>query len=133
MQRATPSDHLKKEMEYSVFQPRSAAADAGWARYLFSELSNFAHGRPTHSEGALWEGSTGPVFVPASFGRVYAHYLDTCALLYVLAKLGRPEMTTPPECQWIFKSRNVHPSLVSVCCFEYLWGKGDEIEKKQDA
>jgi hypothetical protein len=117
-------DYLRQEMDFSVFQQRTPHTDAGWARYLFSELSNFAHGRPTHSEGALWEGSNGPVFVPASFGRIYAHFLDTCALLYVLAKLGRPAMKAPAASHWIFNSRNVRPSLVSVCSFECLWGKG---------
>jgi hypothetical protein len=118
-------EHLKKKMNYSIFQQRRSGTDAGLARYLFSELSNFAHGRPTHSEGILWEGSNGPIFVPRSFGRVYAHFLDVCCLFYVLAKLGRPEMAVPSASHWIFKSRNVHPSQVSIYCFEYLWDKED--------
>lgn len=117
-------DYLSKEMQYSIFKQRNKKTDPGWARALFSELSNFVHGRPTYSEGDLWEGSNGPIFISASFGRIYAHYLDVCALFYTLAKLCRPEMTLPSESHWLFKSRNIHPSKVSVYCFEYLWGKG---------
>jgi hypothetical protein len=119
-------DFLKKEMKYTIFQQgnKNKKIDAGWARDLFSELSNFVHGRPPYSEGALWEGSNGPVFIRSSFGRVYAHYLDVCALFYVLVKLCRSEIPLPSESHWLFKSRNIHPSKVSVYCFEYLWGRG---------
>ena len=115
--------YLDVQMNYSIFRQKTPNADPGWARNLYSELSNFAHNRPTHSEGSLWEGSNGPVFVPASFGRVYAYYLDVCALLYVLAKICRPQMKAPDAAKWVFVSNHIRPSQVAIHAFEYVWGR----------
>jgi len=119
----TLEDYLRREMDYSVFQQRQPGKESGWARRLFDELSNFAHARPSHSEGALWEGSNGPVFIPRSFSHVCAHYLDTCCLFFVLAKLCRPKMPAPSTARWLFRSRNILPSKVAVYCFEHLYEK----------
>ncbi|MGA3086200.1 MAG: hypothetical protein ABSE95_15620 [Thermodesulfobacteriota bacterium] len=123
--------HLEREMQYSIFRQRQQGSDPGWARWLFGELSNYAHARPTHSEGSLWEGSNGPIFVPSSFRRTYAHYLDVCALLYLGAKLCRPHMKFPEPAKWLFHSHKIRPSLVSVRCFEYLLNETNKSEKEE--
>jgi hypothetical protein len=112
--------HLEKEMHYSIFRQHQQGIEPGWARNLFGELSKYAHAYPTHSEGSLWDGSNGPIFVPSSFERIYAHFLDVCALLYVGAKLCRPRLRFPGPSKWLFQSPRIRPSLVWVCCFEYL-------------
>jgi hypothetical protein len=114
--------YLKTKMKYSIFHQKTSTNNPGWARALYGELSNSAHDRPTHSEGSFWEGSNGPIFVPDSFGRIYAHYLDVCGLLYVLAKLSRPNLVLPTPSKWLFDSRNVRPSKVVAFSFEFLWG-----------
>jgi hypothetical protein len=114
--------HLHSRMKYSIFNQKTSNVDPGWARFLYSELSDYSHSRPTHSEGALWEGSNGPVFVPKSFGRVYAYYVSVCALLYVLVKICRPYMKLPEATKWLFKSKHVTPAQVAVESFEYVWG-----------
>lgn len=120
--------HLDKELQYSIFRQRREGIDAGWARELFGELSKYTHAYPTHSEGSLWDGSNGPIFVPSSFRRIYIHYLDVCALLYVGAKLCRPHLVVPEPSKWLFHSPSIRPSRVCVCCFEYLW---DEKRKER--
>lgn len=113
--------HVKKETKHSIFSKPQKGSDAGWARRLFGDLSNYAHARPTHSDGSLREASNGPIFVPSSFLRIYKHYLDVCALLYVGAKLCRPDMDVPASSKWLFQSPAIRSSPFSVCCFEYLW------------
>lgn len=121
--------HLEKEMKYSIFRQRQQGVEPGWARWLFGELSKYTHANPTHSEGSLWEGSNGPIFIHSSFRRIYAHYLDVCALLYVGGKLCRPYLKVPGPSKWLSQSPKIHPSLVSVCCFEYLWDDKIKLEK----
>jgi hypothetical protein len=106
----------------AIFQQKSIDKDPGWARRLYSELSNFSHSRPTHSEGSMWEGSNGPIFVPQSFGRVVAHYIDVCALLYVLVKVCRPNMQLPKESKWLFALEHVMPSQIGAEAFRNVWG-----------
>jgi len=73
-------EYLQQQMHYSLFKQKSPVNPEGsWARRLFSELSDFAHSSPTYSTASLWEGSNGPIYVPLSFRKVFAFYLDTTA------------------------------------------------------
>jgi hypothetical protein len=113
---------LTRAIDYTIFQQKAANVSPGWARFLYSELSNFAHSRPTHSEGSMWQGSNGPVFVSNSFGRVVALYIDVCALLYVLAKICRPRMKLPNEARWLFELEHVRTSQIAREAFKIVWG-----------
>lgn len=118
-------NHLGKQMNYSLFGSKSSdnPKGEGWARKLFSNLSNFAHSRPTHSSGIMWEGSNGPIYVPGSFRRIYALYLDTMALGFVLVKLSRPAFKLPDSARYLFSSSQVKPSKVAINSYRFLWGK----------
>jgi len=122
-------EYLQQQMHYSIFRQKSYVnPEGGWARRLFSELSDFAHSKPTRSTASLWEGSNGPIYVSSSFRKVYALYLDTTALGYVLIKLARPTFDLPRHViKCIFESPNVKPSKVAVYSYKYLWG-GHNIE-----
>jgi len=114
-------DYIKSKMDYSIFGQKARSKPGGWARKLYSELSDFAHSRPTHSSAIMWEGSNGPIYVPASFGKVYALYLDTVALGYVLVKLARPSFGLLEATRYLFRSPHVLPSKVAVYAYECLW------------
>jgi hypothetical protein len=116
-------DYLKTQTGYSMFGQKSPGKPEGWARKLYSELSGFAHSRPTHSSAIMWEGSNGPIYVPSSFGRVYALYLDTMALGYILIKIARPAFKLPQAARHLFQSSQVFPSKVAVYSYEFLWNK----------
>jgi len=115
--------YLQEQMHYSIFKQKSNSnPEGGWARKLFSELSDFAHSRPTHSSASLWEGSNGPIYVPLSFGKIYTLYLDTTVLGYVLIKLARPSFELPRSVlKYIFSSPTVKPSKVAVYSCRYFW------------
>jgi len=115
-------DYISLKMGYSIFGQKAAGEPGGWARRLHSELSDFVHSLPTHSSGSMWEGSNGPIYVPRSFGKVYALYLDTMALGYVLVKLARPSFELPEAATYLFRSPQALPSNVAVYAYEFLWG-----------
>ncbi len=116
-------DMLKEKMQYSIFAQKNTQTGPGWARTLFSKLSNFAHANPVHSDASLWEGSNGPIFISESFGKICALYLDTCALIYVLAKICRRDLDLKHAVRWLFGSKKIKPSKVAYFSFSYLWGK----------
>ncbi|MFQ5886142.1 MAG: hypothetical protein ACE5II_02785 [Anaerolineae bacterium] len=116
-------EYIKSKMNYSIFGQRSPGKPGGWARKLHSELSDFVHSLPTHSSGSMWEGSNGPIYVPPSFGKVYALYLDTVALAYALVKLARPSFKLPGVAKHLFHIKQVRPSKVAVYTYEFLFGK----------
>jgi hypothetical protein len=111
-------DHIGSRLDFSMFAKKPKNS---WAGGLFRKLSDFVHSRPTRSAGIMWEGSNGPIYVTKSFGEIYALYLDTAALSYVLVKLARPKFGLPKAVKYIFGSRKVRPSKVATYAFEFLW------------
>lgn len=114
-------EYLNSEMDYSVFGQKSGEKQGGWARKLYSELSDFAHSRPTHAAVVMWQGSNGPIYVTSSFMRVFALYMDTMALSYALVKLVRPEFKCPRTTNYFFTSKYIRPSKVAVLTYRFLW------------
>jgi len=113
-------DYINSKMDYSIFAKKPHENES-WARNLYSKLSHFAHSRPTHSAVVMWEGSNGPIYVTNSFGRIYALYLDTMSLSYVLVKLARPTLKLPRVTRHLFRSPKVRPSKVALYAFQHLW------------
>jgi len=77
----------------SLFQQKTASNNGGFARRLFSELSQFTHGGPEFSNADLWEGSNGPIFVPKSFKRWSVTFSKAYTLCVLEAKLAKPTIT----------------------------------------
>ena len=121
-QTRTLNDFLKSKVGFSIFNQKSANKPEGWARKLHSELSNFVHSRSTHSLGMMWEGSNGPIYVPESFGKVYALCLDTMALAYVLLIMKLNLIRNSHLPTYLFQSPKVRPSQVAVYSYEFFWG-----------
>lgn len=118
------NDYLYSKMKGTVFEPKNSRYESypgGWARRLYYELSNFVHSKTTYSSVDMWDGSTGPIYIRKSFGRISALYCDTLALIYVLIKLSRPEFSLPAETRCIFKFPNIKPSKIAVYTYQYLW------------
>jgi hypothetical protein len=77
----------------NLFQQKSPKKKAGLARRLFSELSQFTHGGPAFTNGDLWDGSNGPIFVPKAFEKWSVTFAKTYALGVLEAKLAQPKIT----------------------------------------
>lgn len=114
---------IESKMGYSIFAQKRAEKEEGWIRNIYSQLSEFAHARPAVSLARMWEGSNGPVYVPSSFGRVFALYLQTVAVSWILLKLARPKFNLPTSAKHLFHSKTVRPSKVAMHSYEFLWGR----------
>ena len=125
------NDFLYKKMNDTLFDQKNSryqGYSGGWARKLYSELSNFVHAKPSYSHVATWDGSTGPIYVKHSFGKLSALYCDTMALTYVMIKLARPDFNLPNQTEYIFQFPKIKPSKLSVYTYKYLWE--DEFPEK---
>ena len=114
---------VKSKMDYTIFGQKQTGKEEGWARKTYSRLSEFTHARPTATMARMWGGSNGPVYVSFSFGTVYALYLETAAISWVLLKLARPKFELPPTASHLFHSKNVRSAKVAIYSYEFLWGR----------
>src|SRR5208283_657717 len=99
--------HLQSLHKQTLFQQKSTKRIPGWIRFVFGELSEFSHTRPSHSDATMWDGSNGPVFVPGSFRRIFSMYVNAAFAMFVLAKIARPSINVPPSSKWIFNSERI--------------------------
>jgi hypothetical protein len=83
---------LKKAVGDELFRQRTPSQNGGFARRLFSELSNFTHGGPAFTNADIWQ-SNGPIFVPQAFETWASIFVKTCALGVLKAKLAQPTIT----------------------------------------
>ncbi len=117
-------DYLKTKLNFSIFEQKSNNNPGGWTRRLHSKLSDSVHSLPTYSSATKWEGSNGPIYVPKSFMEVYALYLETMAIGYVLVKLARLDFELSQITQDFFFQAfrdRVLPSKVAVLSYIFLW------------
>jgi len=116
------SEYLKSKIGSAIFEKKTLSDPGGWARRLYSRLSEFAHAKGGKTSAAMWEGSNGPIYVSKSFGETYALYLDTMALSFALVKLARPSFILPGAAKNLLANPpDVRPSKVSVYTFEFLY------------
>lgn len=85
--------HLIAMTGDNLFQHKKRKKRAGFARRLFSELSQFTHGGPAFTNADLWDGSNGPIFVPKAFEKWSATFARAYALGVLQAKLAQPKIT----------------------------------------
>ncbi len=73
----------------------------GIVEQLYRSLCDFAHSKPSASDGVMWEG-TGPVYNNNAIRLTASLHLDTYASCYLMVKLGRPEFSVPDASRFLF-------------------------------
>ena len=112
---------LKDRLDDSIFDQRRGPTDrGGWARRLFSDLSEYEHSRPSFRNIDMWE-SNGPVFSPKAFTRFAAVFFETAALCFLMVKMARPRFSLPERAKEIWESQLVRPSTIAVASRDVLF------------
>ncbi len=93
--------YLRRTIDDTLFEQKTKSTSGGWARRLYSDLSNFSHTRPTFSNADIWQ-SNGPIYVHEAFELTAERYLETSALCLVAVKLARPTFVLPAEVEQVF-------------------------------
>jgi len=89
----TLESYLIDNLNDSLFRQKNQKAGPGFARRLFSELSNFTHGGPEFTNADMWQDSTGPIFVLQAFKRWIGVFAKTYSFGVLEAKLAHPNIT----------------------------------------
>jgi hypothetical protein len=112
---------LRKELGDSIFDQRRGLSDnGGWARRLFSDLSEYEHSRPKFRNTDMWE-SNGPVFSPTAFIRLAAGLFETAALCFLMIKTARPRFLLPEKARGIWESKIIRPSRIAILSRDILY------------
>jgi hypothetical protein len=96
------------------------APPAGFARRIFSGVSNYTHSRPGYSDGDMRE-SNGPIYVGSAFRHVAWMQFETLGLCFVLLLVARPEQRLPDPAIELFGDPERVKSSVTRASFEYLY------------
>lgn len=108
------------EVKASVFPSDNSKEERGaaWATNLYRRLCEYSHPRGTNA--GLWS-SNGPVYSTEGMRISFNSYLETYALLILLAKIARGETKMPAEATIIFESDSIDqymgPQFRGLCAF----------------
>ncbi len=114
------NSHLRDVVGDSIFDQKNKTCPGEWARHLYSELSNFAHSRPTFTNADMWE-SNGTIYEPNAFELTVELLLQIYALCYILVKVGRPSFVLPEPCKGLFKSGTLAWMKIAYHSHDYLF------------
>ena len=86
--------HLRAKLSDSLFDPKQPSQTGGWARRLYSALSNYSHSRPGHTDADARQ-SNGPIYVPKTFVQTVGMHIEVAAFAFIMVKLARPGFALP--------------------------------------
>ena len=112
--------HIQNTLGDSIFNQKTKSNPGGWARRLYSELSDYSHTRPGFTNVDMWA-SNGPIYVPEAFVSTTEMYLQASALCFILVKLGRPSFGLPQDAFQVFGSASIRPMKIARVAYEYLF------------
>ncbi len=113
-------DRAKTAISRTMFADKNRHDSGGWATSLHSHLSNFIHARGNSSNARIWE-SNGPIYSAQGMKISYHSYLETYAILLLLAKIAHPSLAMPHEAEVLFpydsRRRYLRPRDRKLCGF----------------
>ncbi len=129
-------ERLRTRLKFSVLEDRGHQATGAsifplindvtgkaWARNLYQRLSKFSHARGDSTNAQLWD-SNGPIYSVQGMRLAYHAYLETYALLVLIAKVARDEVKMPEEAYVLYKPDRLKeylaPPFQSLCAFYKL-------------
>jgi len=112
--------HLRETVNDSLFDQKNSVSEGGFARRIFSGVSDFSHSRPGYADADM-RNSNGPIYVRKAFNHVSWLYFESLGLCFVLVLLARPKLKLPPPVLDLFSDTNRIRSRVTRAAFEFLY------------
>lgn len=113
-------NRARQETGASIFPFGQNDKGYAWARNLYQRLGKFSHARGDSTNGYLWE-SNGPIYSAEGMRLAYHAYIETYALLILIAKVASEQVKMPIEARVIFKpdslSQYLEPQFQALCTF----------------
>ena len=112
-------NHLRATVNDGLFEQSTPTSEGGFARRIYSGISDFAHSRPGSTDGDLRR-SNGPIYVRTVFEHVAWMQFETFALCFVLLLLARPNLELDPGILELFDDQQRVQSHVTGAAFQFL-------------
>jgi hypothetical protein len=112
--------HLRATVNDSVFDQRNSTDEGGFARRIYSGISEFSHSRPGHADSDMRE-SNGPIYVASAFNHVAWMQFETLGLCFILLLIARPKERLPEPATELFRDVKRVKSRVTLAAFESLY------------
>jgi hypothetical protein len=102
---------LRMKLSDSLFDPKQPTQTGGWARRLYSALSNYSHSRPGRTDADARQ-SNGPIYVPKTFVQTVRMHIEVAAFAFIMVKLARPGFALPGGGEEVFLPS--HPAVPEI-------------------
>jgi hypothetical protein len=112
--------HLRATVNDSLFDQRNSTDEGGFARRIYSGISEFAHSRPGHADSDMRE-SNGPIYVASALKHVAWMQFETLGLCFVLVLLARPKQRLSEPVLELFRDVERVKSKVTRAAFQFLY------------
>jgi hypothetical protein len=111
--------YLRATLGDSLFDQKGSTGEGGFARRIYSGVSDFSHSRPGHTDGDMRE-SNGPIYVRSVFEHVAWTHFEAMGLCFVLLLIARPKLAMPRAVTDLFGDATRLRSRVTRAAFEAL-------------
>jgi hypothetical protein len=114
-------NQLRATVNDSLFDQKDSAGEGGFARRIFSGISDFSHSRPGSADGDM-RGSHGPIYVRSALEHAAWIHFEVIGLCFVLVIVARPKLAVAPCVSDLFADVCRVKSKVTRAAFEELSG-----------
>jgi hypothetical protein len=104
----------------NLFDQRTPNDEGGFARRIYSGISEFSHSRPGHSDADMRD-SNGPIYVKSAFNHFAWIQFETLGLCFVLLLIARPKQVLPEPAIELLRDVKRVKSRVTRAAFEFLY------------
>lgn len=111
--------HLRSLVNDTLFDPKDSSTPGGFARRIYSGISDFSHSRPGYADGDMRD-SNGPIYVRSAFEHVSWIHFEVIGLCFLLVLIARPKLVIPQAVIKLFDDRMRLKSRVSRAAFQAL-------------
>jgi hypothetical protein len=112
--------HLRATVNDNLFDQKKSTDEGGFARRIYSGISEFSHSRPGHADSDMRE-SNGPIYVASAFKQAAWMQFETLGLCFVLVLIARPKQRLPEVVVELFEDVKRLESRVTRAAFEFLY------------
>lgn len=112
--------HIRTTLDDSIFGQKTRTHTGGWARRMYSGLSDFLHPRPGSTNADMWK-SNGPTHASGAFVSTAEKYIRAFALCLILVKLSRHSLSLPQDTLQVFEPAGIQPMEIIHVVYQYLF------------
>lgn len=119
-------DEVVDQVGIGIFKGSTSRTHDAWARTLYSRLCRYSHARGDTTDASIWS-SNGPVYSADGLKACYEVFLETYALMLLLAKWGQGRMGLKHNGRLILRQDSLLVYLgkpfsdVAACYRDWLW------------